>query len=96
MRGDTKYLLPIMTAFSITVGLNIASASGEDISDLKILISANEDIRMNSQDLATFLATHNYRAVPKDMAMHINVDLAGKIYKLVPNGNKPGLCDIAF
>lgn len=81
MRGNTKYLMAIMAACIITVGLNTASASGEDI-------------RMNSQDLAFFLATHNYSAVPEDG--YVNVDLDGKICRLVPNGDKPGLCDTAF
>jgi len=40
-------------------------SSGEDISDLKKLISVNEDVRMNSQDLAFFLVTHNYSAFRK-------------------------------
>ena len=94
MRWATKYLIATMAVCIIAIGLNTASASGEDISDLKKLISINEDVSMNSQDLAFFLATHNYSAVPKDG--YINVDLAGKTYKLVPNGDKPGLCDIAF
>jgi hypothetical protein len=49
---------------------------------------------MNSLDLAFFLATHNYSAVPKDG--YVNVDLDSKICRLVPNGDKPGLCDTSF
>jgi predicted small secreted protein len=94
MRGSTKYLMAIITACIITAGLNTASASGEDISDLKKLISVNEDVRMNSQDLAFLLATHNYNVVPKDG--YVEIDINGKICKLVPNGDKPGLCDIVF
>lgn len=94
MRMATKYLMAIMAVCIIAVGLNTASASSEDISDLKKLISVNEDSRMNSQDLAFFLVTHNYSAVPKDG--YVNIDVDGKIYKLVSNGDKPGLCDIAF
>ena len=94
MRMATKYLMAIMAVCIIAVGLNTASASSEDISDLKKLISVNEDSRMNSQDLAFFLVTHNYSAVPKDG--YVNIDVDGKIYKLVPNGDNPGLCDIAF
>ena len=95
MRGSTKYLMAIMAAcIIITAGLNTASASGEDISDLKKLIFVNEDVRMNSQDLAFFLVTHNYSAFPKDG--YVEIDMSGKIYKLVPNGDKPGLCDIVF
>jgi hypothetical protein len=94
MRMATKYLMAIMAVCIIAVGLNTASASSQDISDLKKLISVNEDSRMNSQDLAFFLVTHNYSAVPKDG--YVNIDVDGKIYKLVPNVDKPGLCDIVF
>jgi hypothetical protein len=86
MRGSTKYLMAIMAACMIMVGLNAAAASGGDISDLKNLISVNEDIR--------FLATHNYSAVPRDG--YVEIDLNGKICKLVPNGDEPGLCDMVF
>jgi len=94
MRGNTKYLMAIMSACILMAFMNTASAMGEDISDLKKLISVNEDTRMNSLDLAFFLATHNYSVVPKDG--YVNVDLDGKIFRLVPNGDKPGLCDTSF
>jgi hypothetical protein len=45
----------------IMVSLNTASALNGDISDLKSLIANNEDTRIDSQDLAFFLATHNYK-----------------------------------
>ena len=86
--------MAITAACIIMVSLNTASAMLEDVSDLKELISINEDTRMNSHDLAFFLATHDYRAVPRDG--YVDVDLNGKICKLVPNGDKPGLCDIEF
>jgi hypothetical protein len=94
MRWVTGYLLALTAACILMACMNMASAASEDISDLKKLISSNEDTRMNSQDLAFFLATHNYRAIPRDGC--VEVDLDGKICKLVPNGNKPELCDIAF
>jgi len=83
-----------MAACILMALLNTAFAMNEDISDSKKLISVNEDIRMNSQDLAFFLATHNYSVVPKDG--YVNVDLDGNICRLVPNGDKPGLCDTSF
>jgi hypothetical protein len=92
MRWVTKYLLAILAACILMAFMNTASAMDEDISDLKKLISSNEDTRMNSQDLAFFLATHNYDAVPRDG--YVELDLNGIIYKLVPNSEKPGLCDI--
>jgi hypothetical protein len=48
MRGNTKYLMAIMAACILMAFINKASAMGEDISDLKKLISVNEDIRMNT------------------------------------------------
>ena len=76
------------------VSLNTATALGGDIPDLKKLISSNEDARMNTQDLAFFLATHNYNVVPKDG--YVELDLNGKILKLIPNGEKSGLCDMEY
>jgi hypothetical protein len=49
---------------------------------------------MNSQDLAFFLATHNYDAVPR--GGYVELNLNGIIYKLIPNGVKEGLCGISF
>jgi predicted small secreted protein len=92
MRWVTKYLLAITVACILMAVMNTASAMGEDISDLKKLISGNEDTRMNTQDLAFFLATHNYNAVPRDGYVELNLN--GTIYRLIPNGKKPGLCDI--
>ncbi len=94
MRWTTKYQLAIMAACILMAFMNTASVMGEDISDLKNLISGNEDTRMNSQDLAFFLATHNYNAVPRDGYVELNLN--GLIYKLIPNSEKPGLCDIEY
>ena len=87
-----RWVSAIITACIIMVSLNTASALGGDISDLKKLISTNDDTRTNSQDLAFFLATHNYNAEPEDSYVELNLN--DKIYKLTPNGDKPGLCDI--
>ena len=92
MRWVTKYLLAITAACILVAVMNTASAMGEDISDLKKLISGNEDTLMDSRDLAFFLATHNYNAAPRDGYVELNLN--GKIYKLIPNSKKPGLCDI--
>ncbi len=90
MKTAMKYLA--VFALTLMIPLNTASAVGEDISDLKRLITAFEDISMDSQDLAFFLATHNFDAVPRDG--YVKLNLLGKVYRLIPNGNKPGLCDI--
>ena len=83
----------IITACIIMISLNTASALGGDISDLKKLISTNEDTYMNSEDLAFFLATHKYNTEPKNDYVELNLN--GKIYTLIPNGEKSGLCDLA-
>jgi len=89
-----RYLLAITAACILMAFMNTASAIGEDISDLKKLVLGNEDTRMDSQDLAFFLATHNYDAMPKDGYVELNLN--GIICKLIPNGEKPGLCDIEY
>ena len=66
MRWVTKCLLAIMAICTLMAFLNTALAMNDDISDLKKLVSGNEDKRMNPHDLAFFLATHNYNAVPTD------------------------------
>jgi hypothetical protein len=70
-------------------------ASGAtDSFDLSKLISQNEDARMTAEDLAFFLATHNYDATPKDGFVQVEID--DTIYKLVPNGAAPGLADMSI
>ena len=92
MRRVTKYLLAITAACILMAVMNTTSAMGEDISDLKKLISGYDDTRMNSMDLAFFLASHNYNAAPR--YGYVELNLNGKIYKLIPNSKKPGLCDM--
>ena len=70
------------------------SSAASDGSELAKLISANEDPRMNAEDLAFFLVTHDFDAVPKKD--YVEVRLNGVIYKVVPNGAKPGLADITM
>ncbi|NPV62587.1 MAG: hypothetical protein HPY61_08140 [Methanotrichaceae archaeon] len=68
------------------------SASEGDISELKSLILSFEDTKMTVEDLAFYLATHNYDARPvKD---HVELKVDEKRYKLIPNGDAPGICDI--
>ena len=91
-RSMTKYLAIIVLACTMTVISTTASAESDDLYSLRNLIMSFEDSRICSTDLAFFLATHNYTAVPRDD--HVDLFLNGEIYRLVPNGNSPGLCDI--
>lgn len=90
MKTAMKYLAAF--ALTLMISLNTASAVGEDVANLKRLITAFEDVSMDAQDLAFFLATHNFDAIPEDG--YVKLNLLGKVYRLVPNGNRPGLCDI--
>jgi hypothetical protein len=92
MRIGTKYLVAITVTCIILITLNCASAVGDEKLDLKSLVTAFEDARMDSQDLAFYLATHDFDAAPRDGYVELN--LYGKTYRMTPNGNKPGLCDI--
>jgi hypothetical protein len=58
------------------------------------LISQNEDVQMTAEDLAFFLAMHNFDATPKEG--FVQVKMNGTIYNLVPNGANPGLADLTI
>jgi hypothetical protein len=49
---------------------------------------------MTPNDLAFFLATHNYDATPKNGYVQVKID--GTIYKVVPNSSQPGLADLSI
>jgi hypothetical protein len=90
----TKYLAIIILACMMTAIPTAASAESDDLNSLRNLIMSFEDARLTSTDLAFFLATHNYDAVPR--GDHVDLLLEGTLYRLVPNGNAPGLCDIVI
>lgn len=69
------------------------SEASNDYQDLLNLTRANEDMRMDARDLAFLLVTHNFDATPKDS--YVVVELNGTVYIMTPNGDKPGLADIA-
>jgi hypothetical protein len=76
----------------IMLALPAASATRATISELKATISSFDDPRMNAEDLAFYLVTHEFDAKPKDG--YVEVGLEGSICKLTPNGSAPGLCTI--
>lgn len=71
----------------------LCSAS-TDYQDLLDLSNANEDVRINAQDLAFLLVTHNFDATPR--GDHVEVRINGLIYRVTPNAGKAGLADIAL
>ena len=58
------------------------------------LVFSFDDPKMTVQDLAFYLVTHNYDASPRDDYVELKFD--GESYRLIPNGNAPGLCDISI
>jgi len=47
---------------------------------------------MGVKDLAFLLVTHDFDAFPKKDHVEVNID--GSVYKLVPNGQYPGLANV--
>jgi hypothetical protein len=45
---------------------------------------------MDTYDLAFFLAVHGYNVMPEES--HVELNQNGTIYRLVLNGEEPGLC----
>ncbi|MEI6102915.1 MAG: hypothetical protein WCP70_03120 [Methanothrix sp.] len=76
----------------IMLALPTVGASNASLSDLKSTISSFDDPRMDAEDLAFYLVTHDFDAKPK--GGYVEVGLEGRICKLTPNGSAPGLCSI--
>jgi hypothetical protein len=86
------YILYIIFILLTSQSFTALSSAAADNSALMTLISQNEDSRMGVKDLAFFLVTHDFDAFPeKD---HVEVHMEGAVYKLVPNGQYPGLANI--
>ena len=92
MLNAKKRIVFAILAFILIGMLHFASSSENDIIELKRLIFSFDDPKITSQDLAFFLLTHNLNAKP--VGDYVELDLNGAKYKLIPNGGKPGLCDI--
>ena len=81
-----------LISIAIMLTLPTVSASSDSLSDLKSSISGFDDPRMGTEDLAFYLASHDFDTTPK--GGFVEVDLGGHIYKLTPNGSAPGLAGI--
>jgi hypothetical protein len=87
----SRQVLAIILILLTSLPLAALSSSAADNSTLIKLISQNEDPRMNVRDLAFLLVTHDFDAIPKKDYVEVHID--GSIYKLVPNGQYPGLAN---
>jgi hypothetical protein len=88
-----RQIVPCLLAAFVCVAFAPASyASGvADCTEMIKLISQSCVARMTPNDLAFFLATHNYDATPKHG--YVQVKIYGTIYKVVPNG---GMADLSI
>ena len=86
-----RQIVPYLLAALVCAAFAPASyASGvADSKELTKLISQSCDARMTPNDLAFFLATHNYDATPKDGYVQVKID--GTICKVVLNGANSGI-----
>jgi hypothetical protein len=78
--------------YRITIIIYNDSADTDELSEFKNLIPSFEDQRVDSHDLAFFLATHGYDSSHKKNYLELKRN--NLIYKLAPNGEMPGLSDI--
>jgi hypothetical protein len=81
-----------LVSIVIMMAVPAVSASKATLPDLLSTISSFDDPRMDVQDLAFYLATHDFDASPKDGYVEVSMDCS--LFKLVPNGSAPGLCSV--
>jgi hypothetical protein len=89
-----KYLIISVTCLLVLTLIFAPSAGekGDDLEELIQLLSSLNDPKITVSDLAFLLATHNYDAWPAKG--YVELRLNGKIFKLIPNGDDPGLCNV--
>jgi hypothetical protein len=90
--GATHLIVALL--FGMVVSTVPECSASTDYQDLLNLSNANEDVRINAQDLAFLLVTHNFDATPK--GDHVEVRINGSIYMATPNAGKAGLADIVL
>lgn len=66
-----RFIIPIFILIGL---LHTALASRNDISELRERIFSFEDTKITVQDLAFYLVTHNYDAIPRDGYVELQLD----------------------
>ena len=92
MRQIVSYLTAAFICIS-SVSASPAFGAVAENRDLAEVISQYPDNHMTVEDLAFFLATHNYNATPKEDYVQIVAD--STIYKAVPNSTT-GLAELTL
>lgn len=77
---------------AVVMPLGHVGDASVDYAYLLNLTMGSEDARIDAGDLAFLLATHDFDATPKDG--YVLLRLNGTVYKMTPNGKRPGLADI--
>jgi len=80
--------------FILAIQLFGPCSSASSLHDLNGLISSFEYSRISVRDLAFYLVSHDFDATPEDG--YVLVWLDGTAYRLDPNGEGAGLCDISL
>ncbi|VVB64494.1 Uncharacterised protein [uncultured archaeon] len=93
MMGQIEsYLIAALTCI-VFVSANPAFGAVAENQNLKEAISQCQDTHVTVEDLAFFLATHNYNATPKDG--YVQVTINSMVYRAVPN-RTTGLAEISI
>jgi hypothetical protein len=92
MRQIVSYLIVALTCTVFVTACPAFGAVAEN-HDLNEVISQCHDTHMTVEDLAFFLATHNYNATPKDG--YVQITIGGTIYKAVLNSTT-GLAELSL
>ncbi len=87
------YLIAALLLGMVVSAVPLCSASA-GYQDLLGLCNSNEDVRMNVEDLAFLLVTHDFDAMPR--GDYVEVRIEGSIYRVTPNAAKAGMADIAL
>jgi hypothetical protein len=87
-------ILAITISLLTTQSFTALSSTVDDNSPLIKLISSMDDPQMSVKDLAFFLVTHDFDATPK--IDYVEVRINDTVYKLVPNGQYPGLANVTM
>ena len=92
MRQIVSYLIAALTCV-VFVSANPALGAVTENQNLTEAISQYQDTHMTVEDLAFFLATHNYNATPKED--HVQITIGGTVYRAVPNSTT-GLAELTI
>ena len=92
MRQIVSYLMAALTCI-VFVTANPAFGAAAENYDLIKVISQIHDAHMTVEDLAFFLATHDYNSTPE--FGYVQIIVGGMIYKAVPNSTT-GLAELSI